>query len=210
MGRYGVTLVLVLAVFALTGSASADPPTLKATVGPGFTISLTDSTGGLVKHLDPGEYVINVDDESALHNFDLFGPGGVTKATDIEGTGKTTWDVTFTDGTYTYQCDAHSTTMHGSFTVGAVSTPKTAQKLAGSVGPGPHISLARSAKAGKAVLTIRDRSKKDNLHLTGPGVNKKTGVAFTGTVTWTVTLRTGTYTFRSDAHKGLKGTLKVT
>ena len=44
---------------------------------------------------------------------------------------------------------------------------------------------------------------------TGPGVNKKTGVAFTGTVTWTVTLKAGTYTFRSDAHRALKGTLKV-
>ena len=59
------------------------------------------------------------------------------------------------------------------------------------------------------MLTIRDRSKKDNLHLTGPGLNKKTGVAFTGTVKWTVTLKAGTYTFRSDAHKALKGTLKV-
>jgi plastocyanin len=209
MRRYGVTAALVVIVAALSGSASADPPTLHATVGPGYTISLTDSTGKLVKHLDPGEYVINVDDQSDLHDFDLFGPG-VTKATDVTGTGKETWDVTFVNGTYQYQCDVHSTTMHGSFTVGVVATPKTAQKLAGSVGPGVHISLARSAKAGKTVLTIRDRTKRDNLHLTGPGVNKKTGVAFTGTVTWTVTLRAGTYTFRSDAHKGLKGTLKVT
>ena len=211
MRRYGVTAALVLIVAALSGSASADPPTLSALVGPGYNISLTDANGLPVKHLDPGEYVINVNDQSDLHNFDLFGPG-VTKATDVEGQGKQTWDVTFTDGTYTYQCDAHPTIMHGSFTVGAVTTPKPkpTQKLAGSIGPGAHISLAHSAKAGKAVLTIRDRSKKDNLHLTGPGVNKKTGVAFTGTVTWTVTLKAGTYTFRSDAHKGLKGTLKVT
>ena len=41
-------------------------------------------------------------------------------------------------------------------------------------------------------------------------MNKKTGVAFKGTVKWTVTLKAGTYTFRSDAHKKLKGTLKVT
>jgi len=210
MRRYGVTIALVVVVAALSGSASADPPTLNALVGPGYNISLTDSSGVLVKHLDPGEYVINVNDQSDLHNFDLFGPG-VTKATDVDGIGKTTWDVTFTDGSYTYQCDAHATTMHGSFTVGAVTAPppKTTQKLAGSVGPGAHISLARAAKAGKTVLTIRDRSKKDNLHLSGPGVNKKTGVAFTGTVTWTVTLKAGSYTFRSDAHKRLKGTLKV-
>jgi plastocyanin len=212
MGRYGVTIALAVFAFALAGSASADPPTLNALVGPGYNISLTDSTGTLVKHLDPGEYLINVNDQSDLHNFDLFGPG-VTKATDVEGTGKQTWDVTFTDGTYTYQCDAHPTIMHGSFTVGTVTAPPpkpTTHKLAGSVGPGVHISFAHSAKAGKTVITIRDRSKKDNLHLTGPGVNKKTGVKFTGTVTWTLTLKAGTYTFRSDAHKALKGTLKVT
>jgi len=40
-------------------------------------------------------------------------------------------------------------------------------------------------------------------------VNKKTGVAFKGSVTWTVTLAAGTYSFRSDAHPKLHGTLKV-
>src|SRR5947208_14540279 len=95
------------------------------------------------------------------------------------------------------------------FRVGVAPKTLPVQKLAGGVGPGAHISLTRSAKAGKAVLTIRDRSKRDNLHLTGPGVNKKTGVAFTGTVAWTVTLKAGTYTFHSDAHKALRGTLKV-
>jgi plastocyanin len=134
----------------------------------------------------------------------------VDKATDIAGSGAEDWDVTLVDGTYRYICDAHATTMRGSFTVGTVATPPPAQKLAGSVGPSARISLARSAKAGKTILTIRDRTKKDNFHLIGPGVNKKTGVAFTGTVKWTVTLKPGSYTFRSDAHKALKGTLKVT
>ena len=35
-------------------------------------------------------------------------------------------------------------------------------------------------------------------------------LTFKGTVKWTVTLQAGTYTFRSDAHRALKGTLKVT
>jgi hypothetical protein len=99
--------------------------------------------------------------------------------------------------------------MKGAFTVGNVPTTAVL-KLAGSVGPGAKIALARSAKSGKFSITIRDRSAKDNFHLIGPGVNKKTGVAFTGTVKWTVTLKPGAYTFRSDAHKALKGTLKVT
>jgi len=208
MVRFGVP-VLALAVAALIGGpAAAETPTLQASVGPGYTISLKDASGALVTHLDPGEYTIHVNDQSDIHNFDLTGPG-VSRATDVVGVGTADWQVTFTNGTYAYVCDVHATTMHGSFTVGTVTTPPKTQSLAGGVGPGKKIALARTAKAGRAVLTIRDRSAKDNFHLTGPGVNKKTGVKFTGTVKWTVTLKAGSYAFRSDAHKTLKGTLKV-
>ena len=135
----------------------------------------------------------------------------VDKAT---GTGEiqdVDWAVTLTQGTYRYVCDAHPTTMKGSFTVGTVAptTPSVTQKVGASVGPGAKIAFARSAKAGKAVITVRDRTTKDNFHLVGPGVNKKTGVKFTGTVKWTVTLRAGTYTFRSDAHSKLHGKTTV-
>jgi plastocyanin len=209
MLRFGVPLLLLAAV-ALAGPASARTNvTLQANVGPTFTISLRDASSAGVSHLDPGTYTIHVVDQSDLHNFHLFGPG-VDKATDVGTEGVQDWEVTLVDGTYRFQCDAHVTTMRGSFTVGNVTTPAVTQKVAGSVGPGKKISLARTAKAGKAILTIRDRTNKDNFHLSGPGVNKKTGVAFTGTVKWTVTLRAGTYTFRSDAHRTLKGTLKVT
>lgn len=211
MLRHGVFLALLLAVVAaLGGRAAADNPVLQARVGEndGFAITLTDASGAKVTHLDPGDYTIHVNDLSDMHNFDLTGPG-VSKSTGVTDIGEQTWNVTFTNGTYKFVCDVHVTSMKGQFTIGVVPTVTPAQKLSGGVGPGAHISLTRSAKAGKAVLTIRDRSKKDNLHLTGPGVNKKTGVAFTGTVTWTVTLKAGTYTFRSDAHRALKGTLKV-
>jgi plastocyanin len=209
MLRFGVPL-LVLAVVALAGPASAGTTaTLEANVGPGFTISLRDAASAGESHLDPGTYTIHVVDQSPEHNFHLTGPG-VDKATDVGTTGTENWDVTLGDGTYRYVCDAHATTMRGTFTVGIVTTPVVTQKVAGSVGPGKRISLVRTAKAGKAILTIRDRTNKDNFHLIGPGVNKKTGVKFTGTIKWTVTLRAGTYTFRSDAHKTLKGTLKVT
>ena len=92
--------------------------------------------------------------------------------------------------------------MKGSFTVGNVPAP--AATLAGTVGPGKQIALARTAKAGKTVITVRDKTNKDNFHLSGPGVNKKTGIAFKGTLKWTVTLQAGTYTVKSDAHKTLK------
>ena len=212
MSRYGVLLGVIAAVVvaALGGPAAADNPVLKAEVGlnDGFAITLTDASGTKVTHLDPGDYTIQVNDHSDMHNFDLTGPG-VSKSTGVSDIGQQTWNVTFANGTYKFLCDIHPTTMKGSFTVGVVPTTTKPQALSGSVGPGAKISLTRSAKAGKAVLTIRDRTKKDNLHLIGPGVNKKTGIAYIGTVKWTVTLKSGTYTFRSDAHKALKGTLKV-
>ena len=82
---------------------------LFATVGPGFTINLRDASGARVSKLDPGAYVIEVDDLSEEHNFHLYGPG--REPLDRVGdTGKVTWNVTFTDGTYRYVCDPHSGT----------------------------------------------------------------------------------------------------
>jgi plastocyanin len=203
-----IGVFLMIAAFAvLAGPAAADNSQLQASVGPGFTISLKDASGAKVTHLDPGTYAIHVIDQSDMHNFDLTGPG-VSKSTEVTEVGEQDWTVTFTDGTYRYVCDVHATSMKGSFTVGNVPTT-TVLKMSASVGPGQKIAFARTAKAGKTTITIRDLTAKDNFHLTGPGVNKKTGVAFKGTVKWTVTLKAGTYTYRSDAHKGLKGTLKV-
>ena len=79
-------------------------------------------------------------------------------------------------------------------------------QLIGTVGPGFTITLKTSTKAVKTLapskytFVINDRSNIHNFHLTGPGVNKKTTVAFTGTTRWTVTLRAGTYTYLCDPH----------
>jgi hypothetical protein len=214
MLRLGVSLVLVVGALAALAPAAAPKPqatTLQASVGANdaYVISLSDASGARVTHLDPGSYTIHVADLSDLHDFHLTGPG-VDKAFGFDGTGTVDWDVTLVDGTYKFFCDFHQTQMHGSFTVGTVTTPPPPQRLVGSVGPGAKISLPRTAKAGKTIVTIRDRTKKDNFHLSGPAVNKKTGLGFTGTVSWTVTLKAGTYTFRSDANRALKRTLKVT
>ena len=49
-----------------------------------------------------------------------------------------------------------------------------------------------------------------NFHLTGPGVNVKTSVGATGTKTFTVTLKKGTYKFVCDPHAGfMKGSFTV-
>jgi hypothetical protein len=128
-----IFLVVSLAVVGLVvpgsvGARSAVTQPLIATVGSvtspdAFQISLTDSTGAKVTHVDPGQYTITVRDFSTLHDFHLTGPG-VDQATDVETTAQTTWNVTFTDGTYRFLCDAHPTVMRGSFTSGTVTTPR--------------------------------------------------------------------------------------
>jgi plastocyanin len=203
MVRLGVLFLLL--VGALAAPAAADTPQLYGTAGPDFTISLVDAAGTPVKHLDPGQYAINVEDLSEFHNFHLIGPG-VDKTTALTEVESAYWEVTVANGSYSFICDVHPT-MRGSFTVG--TPPPPVRALSGRVGPGATIVFPRSVLAGKAKLTIRDASAKDNFHLSGPGVNRKTGVAFKGTVTWTITLKAGTYTFRSDVHTKLKGTTKV-
>ena len=101
-----------------TETGASTGTTLDGTVGPGFDISLKDSSGNDVTTLTPGTYTINVDDKADIHNFHLSGPG-VDEATDVSGTGTTTWTVTLQAGTYTFQCDPHSTSLHGSFEVSA-------------------------------------------------------------------------------------------
>lgn len=54
---------------------------------------------------------------------------------------------------------------------------------------------------GLRTFVIRDRSSVHNFHLFGPGVDRKTGIAFVGRKTWTpVRLFVGTYVYRCDAH----------
>jgi plastocyanin len=87
-----------------------------------------------------------------------------------------------------------------------------ANELTATAGPQFSISLDQSSvKAGTYVITVNDLSKKQNFHLTGPGVNKKTTVPQKGTVKWTVKLRKGTYTYVSDPYADfLSGKLIVT
>ena len=86
--------------------------TLTASVGPGFEISLAGADGQAVTTLTAGEYTIDVDDQSDIHNFHLTG-AGVDETTDVSGTGMTTWTVTFQAGSYHFQCDPHSSSMNG-------------------------------------------------------------------------------------------------
>jgi hypothetical protein len=69
--------------------------------------------------------------------------------------------------------------------------------------------VAKLLDPGKYLLVVTDKSKADNLHLKGPGVNKATSVKGTGTQRWSLTLKPGTYTFSSDAHSKLRGSFRV-
>jgi hypothetical protein len=210
-------LPLVLAAVLVPGSANsaAKGITLTATVGPGFTIRLVDANNNPVRQLDAGDYSITIKNLSPTqeHNFHLTGPG-VNKASAFDNV-TVTWDVTLVNGTYNFKCDAHPTIMKGSFHVGPL--PPAAKKLNGKVGPKRTIwlktasgSAVKTLKAGAYKIAVRDATKTDNFHLVGPGVNKKTGVKFRGAVTWTLKLKAGKHTFRSDAHKKLRRAFMVT
>lgn len=213
---------LLLGLPASVGARTTDDPVLNAQVGSAtspdaFRITLTDASGNVVKRIPAGEYQIHVQDFATIHNFHLFGPGNVNQSTPVETTDDETWTVTFVDGTYTYLCDAHATSMVGSFGVGPPPPPPpTPVKLTASVKAGGKVTLRRGAaqvtalKAGRYAITVADTSAKENFHLVGPGVNWKTGVAFKGSKHLAVALRKGLYHYRSDAHPRLARALTVT
>jgi plastocyanin len=86
----------------------------------------------------------------------------------------------------------------------------TAAKFFGTVGPGMTITLERAngtkvrrIQAGTHTFVIRDRSVNHNFHLLGPGIDRKTSVAFTGRQRWRITLGVGTHRYRCDPHRAM-------
>jgi plastocyanin len=86
-----------------------------------------------------------------------------------------------------------------------------AQTVNGTVGPGFTIGLATQGKkvtklkAGTPYrFVIRDRAAIHDFHLTGPGLNRVlTSVPFTGTKSFVLRLRKGSYRFVCDPHSGI-------
>ena len=206
MRVFKATALAALAAAAIFIPGAVASHTMNGSVGPGFTISLA-GTAGLV----PGEeHTIVVNDQGNEHDFHLLGTSVVT---DVAGTGTSTFTVSLPAGQYTYVCDPHSTVMRGTFTVGTPPSPVPPPKpvrLSGTVGPGAKIDVRRAGKrvtslaAGRYLFVVSDRTALDNFHLTGPGVNRKTGVAAKGTVRWTLRLRKGAHVYHSDANVKLR------
>jgi plastocyanin len=110
----------VLVAVAIATSATATTtvvPTLRGTIGPGYTIALTSAHGKNVKTLKHGKYTFSVRDQANIHNFTLNGPGVRNKM--ITGTsfvGTKTVTLTLKNGTYRFYCTVHPT-ITGTFKV---------------------------------------------------------------------------------------------
>ena len=212
MWRSGIAIVAV-SLAVLPGSALGDNPTLDAIVGvgDGFNITLNDPSGTKVARILPGTYTIVVHDESKVHNFHLASNTDPTVdfRTDLEFVGTQTFTVTFKNHTvYAYACEPHWQVMNGSFLVTDTPVappppppppPRPVKTLRASVSAGGAVHLSPSSvRSGRVHIVVTDRSRTANFHLTGKGVNKRTGVRFTGTARWNLRLSRGTYRYRSD------------
>ena len=114
-------LALTAAALALAVAADvlAATPKLKGTVGPGFTITLTQG-GTKVTKLKAGTYTLVVSDKAAIHNFVLEKSKGGTfekTVTSVPFMGTKTVTVKLTAGKYEYYCRPHEASMKGAFTV---------------------------------------------------------------------------------------------
>jgi hypothetical protein len=190
-----------------TGAGPAASTQLVGYVGPDFAIALESADGSPVARPSPGSYTITVHDTSNFHNFHLTGPG-VDRQTALPFVGDATWQVTLRRGLYFFVCDPHRVIMSGAFSVtsGGRTPPPPPRTIRASVGAGGRIALApRSVRAGTYALAVRDGSRHEDVHVVGPGVNRRTGLAFTGSVRWHVRLRAGGYRVFSDAHRSRGG-----
>ena len=115
-----VTIIVTLALAVATAAfARTDTMKLKGTVGPGFSIKLTQN-GHAVKTLKAGTYTFVISDKASIHNFVIEQEKGgkFEKAlTSVAFTGTKTVKVKLRAGKWKYYCKPHEATMHGFFTV---------------------------------------------------------------------------------------------
>lgn len=113
---FRTTLLAVVTVALLvTAAGQAKSTGFVGEVGPGFKIEV-ERGGKDLKTIKAGTYRIRIEDKSAIHDFHLSGPG-LNKKTGVAFTGETSWKITLKPGRYTYKCDPHAPSMHGSFRV---------------------------------------------------------------------------------------------
>lgn len=215
-GASVVALALAIAGFA----GSSQNPTLIGFVGTndGFDIGVTDASGTPITRVAPGTYTFHIRDRSRLHNFHFASNEDRTIdfRTELDFVGEQSFTVTLqADTRYAYACEPHWQTMNGELVTSPGSSPAPAPPppalktlRAGVTAGGTAYVAARTVKAGRYRVVVRDGSKRRNFHLAGPGVNRRTSAAFKGTATWTLRLKRGAYRFGSDPEP-LEGRLRV-
>ena len=119
-----VAVIALSVIGAALARGTAPVTTLNGTVGPGFTIGLTQA-GKRVTGLKAGTYRIVVADRSPEHDFALAGPGFRRALTDVGFTGTRTVTVKLTNGRWKFYCEPHSSEMAGVVTVGAKTVTAT-------------------------------------------------------------------------------------
>lgn len=212
-----VTVIAVLALAPVLGlpsgssASQTENPLLIGTVGPGFTIDLTDAAGKHVTEIVAGRYDVLIHDLSAEHNFALGSKTAGVRIfqTEVPFVGDQTFTVDLPAGRYAYACSPHFEVMNGSFAVVPATQPAPqVSTLSARVTPTALLLSARSVAAGRYRIAVTDASRTRNFHLVGPGINRRTTKTFVGKVTWTLTLAAGTYRFGNDPR--LAGVLRVT
>ena len=114
---------VLAATAAAAGSAfahTAGTQTLNGVVGKNnaYKISLTDSSGKLVKTLKPGTYKFVIHDDSSIHNYELDGPHGKSWTfTSVPFVGTKTYTLKLVAGKYKAYCAPHESIMFQHFTV---------------------------------------------------------------------------------------------
>jgi len=204
-------LGVLLSPFPAGASHAAFSTTLNAYVTQDGFIGINFADGTPIgKTLPAGTYTVNVDDQTDIHQFHLFGPG-VDRETDVDGVGKQTWVVTFQAGAnYSYQCDLHADIMFGQFSVTAAGS--TAPSGTGSTSTGSSFGNGSSSSSSPSstTSTTQDQSNASVVGSTAAVASK----AFRGSLDAIVfssgklslsrfgkhvsSLKTGRYTFSVD------------
>jgi hypothetical protein len=118
-------------ITVLTGKPAAPPtpnplpvrpiPTLRASVGPGQTITLRAASGARVTQLDAGSYLVVATDRSLQENFHLRGPD-IDRRTGRQFRGTVRWRLQIGlaapfGSRYSYRSDRPGSKLHGTFTI---------------------------------------------------------------------------------------------
>lgn len=98
-------------------SAAQASQVVKGTVGPAFTITLTQGGKKVTKLKAGTRYRFVISDRATIHDFHLIGPGIDRVLTSVSFQGSKSYTLTLKKGAYRFFCDPHASFMHGSFRV---------------------------------------------------------------------------------------------